>query len=906
MKTRDFATRRQSSSEELSVGFWPAKSWKTSNRGLAAIGIALCAWVLLPLAGRAQSAPAEPGKDAGNYHVQETIEFGYRLNEVSGNQETYDTFVNLGSGVRLFDYTLDMRSLNHRGILFDTLTFTNFGYGGDPNDVSRLHMDKNKWYDFDVLFRRDKNFWDYNLWANPLNPAAPNAVGSQTSGCIVSPPTALHPGVPAYCSNPSVASANSPQAYDLVRRMQDYDLTLLPQSRLRFRLGFSHDRDEGPGLFTTDSGTIPDFPENYSYRTDTYHAGVDLRLLPRTTISYDQFFTNFKQDNSVLGSPSATPQDYGYKLPNGTPVDLGIVWSTLTPAEALPCAAPVANGGTTPPTANAVCNGFLSYSQVGEPHNRVPTEKLRFQSNYFKNLEMTGGLGYSSSDNKIPNFNEIINGFTTRSAVVQSTTSGPAQAKRVSVNADWSGVYAVTNKFRIEDKFRFDNWRIPAMWATFETNLFATAGSGTPGLGSPLALFNQVSPTTAATFAALCPAPYTAASCPVHTSSSGADVTNELSYQFLGQDLKSNTLEVEYDFTKRWTGRLGYLYTARSISQFSATFDTGETYFPGGAATNDFLAARGDCALVGGALPAGCVLNADGSVTEGSPTNLAPEAGNDTAFEVTHIRENAALVGFTGRPIDALSITGNFSFGYNSDSFTRVDPRQTQSYKVHTTYKPKMWATLDGAVDVNENRNDVAFVANLEHDRMYSFAAMLAPNPRLAVGFGYNYWNVYTQAEVCFNYSITYTNSTPPPTTLVAVASSPGVATTACPIPGASVGAAGWGTLSTYNSNDHFAHASLMWKPVARLTGTVGYSGSIVRGSTTFINQLTPSGTLDYNYVTPYASIAIDIYRGFAYKMGWNYYGFEQEGNTSPFGLAAIPLQNFNGSNATFSFRYAF
>ena len=97
-----------------------------------------------------------------------------------------------------------------------------------------------------------------------------------------------------------------------------------------------------------------------------------------------------------------------------------------------------------------------------------------------------------------------------------------------------------------------------------------------------------------------------------------------------------------------------------------------------------------------------------------------------------------------------------------------------------------------------------------------------------------------------------------------------------------------------------------MWKPVARVTTTLGYSGSIVRGSTTFLNPLTPTGTLDYNYVTPYVSIAIDIYRGLAYKIGWNYYGFDQQGNTSPFGLAPIPLQNFNGSNATFSFRYAF
>jgi hypothetical protein len=53
-------------------------------------------------------------------------------------------------------------------------------------------------------------------------------------------------------------------------------------------------------------------------------------------------------------------------------------------------------------------------------------------------------------------------------------------------------------------------------------------------------------------------------------------------------------------------------------------------------------------------------------------------------------------------------------------------------------------------------------------------------------------------------------------------------------------------------------------------------------------------------------SITIDIYRGFSYKMAWNYYGFNETGVTNPFGLAGIQLQDFNGSNATFSFRYSF
>ena len=68
----------------------------------------------------------------GNYNIQQSVEFGYRLNEVNGNHDTYNTFVDLGSGVRLFDYTVDMRSINHQGIFFDNLNFSNFGYGGDP------------------------------------------------------------------------------------------------------------------------------------------------------------------------------------------------------------------------------------------------------------------------------------------------------------------------------------------------------------------------------------------------------------------------------------------------------------------------------------------------------------------------------------------------------------------------------------------------------------------------------------------------------------------------------------------------------------------------------------------------------------------------------------------------------
>ena len=127
------------------------------------------------------------------------------------------------------------------------------------------------------------------------------------------------------------------------------------------------------------------------------------------------------------------------------------------------------------------------------------------------------------------------------------------------------------------------------------------------------------------------------------------------------------------------------------------------------------------------------------------------------------------------RPIDALRITGDLEFGYNDNSYTRIDPRQVQSYKIHANYKPRPWANLDGAVEIHENRDNVTTVNNLEHDRSYSFATILTANPRLSVDFGYNYWNVYTQSLICFAYSTSYTNPAPPPATLPVSAFPPGV-----------------------------------------------------------------------------------------------------------------------------------
>ena len=124
--------------------------------------------------------------------MQQSIEFGGRITRVSGNSQMYDTLVNLQSGPRLLGQELSMRPMTRGGGLFDTLYLSSFGFGGDPYDMARLRMEKSHWYNFVALYRRDQNYFNYDLFANPLtlNPGITNC--STVVGGVVQP---MHGGV---------------------------------------------------------------------------------------------------------------------------------------------------------------------------------------------------------------------------------------------------------------------------------------------------------------------------------------------------------------------------------------------------------------------------------------------------------------------------------------------------------------------------------------------------------------------------------------------------------------------------------------------------------------------------------------------------------------------------------------
>ena len=108
----------------------------------------------------------------GGYRVHQSIEAGYRISDVTGSGGMFDTLVNEHAGLRLFEQTFSMRSDTAAGQPFDDLFVNSVGWGGDPNNFLRMRVSKNQWYDFRASFRRDQNFSDFNLLANPLNPAS--------------------------------------------------------------------------------------------------------------------------------------------------------------------------------------------------------------------------------------------------------------------------------------------------------------------------------------------------------------------------------------------------------------------------------------------------------------------------------------------------------------------------------------------------------------------------------------------------------------------------------------------------------------------------------------------------------------------------------------------------------------
>ena len=402
------------------------------------------------------TTPAKMSTPAG-YSGHYTVDMSGRISNMVGSGAMYDTLVNLQSGPRASSETLELRRLatNKHG-LADNVRVTGAGFGGDPYNFAKLAISKGKTYEFNGIFRRDRQYFDYDLLGNPNLPGnitLPIGLAASPSGHLAWPQ-------PQHSS----VMTNS------VRRMTDTDLRLYPVSKFSLHLGYAHNIFEGPSLLPVRSAAGYSYnslmSQFQSHQTDEYMATLTWKPVTGTEVSYEQRFHAFK-DRSYL---MLDPNGFLVQEADGTPAYLGdwdgasnnsttpsTSWAPYT--EGKSCNAnsvlstkqflyPAQGGGM--PIIDPACNALTSYSRTEPIGITLPSETLRFQSTSIKNLVFNGQFNYSLGQLTLKNFFETGTGLwgTTREEYFGASATG----KREVYSAEFGVIWKVKDYFDLADQ----------------------------------------------------------------------------------------------------------------------------------------------------------------------------------------------------------------------------------------------------------------------------------------------------------------------------------------------------------------------------------------------------------------------------------------------------------------------
>src|SRR5262249_25954546 len=144
--------------------------------------------------------------NVSDYNIVNSFETGFRYSLIDGNLGKYRSDINYRNGIRLLGSNLTVNSRDGHGRQFDEIILNTLGLGNDPYQSAVLRIQKNGLYRYDMTWRLNEYF------------------------------------------NPGLTLANGEHLLDTRRRLQDHDLTLLPQAKLKFHLGYTRNSQTGPAL----------------------------------------------------------------------------------------------------------------------------------------------------------------------------------------------------------------------------------------------------------------------------------------------------------------------------------------------------------------------------------------------------------------------------------------------------------------------------------------------------------------------------------------------------------------------------------------------------------------------------------------------------------------------------------
>jgi hypothetical protein len=569
------------------------------------------------------------------------------------------------------------------------------GFGGDPYNFAKLSASKGKVYEFSGLFRRDRQYFDYDLLGNP------NIVGGQT---IPIGPAAAPTGAFQW---PQVNQ--SPFLFNTVRRMTDTNLTIFPLSKLTFRAGYSQNIFQGPSLspsgyqFAKYDAVLEEYQRN---STDDFTGAVDWKPIAGTRLTFEEQIDHYKADSFFTLNPGSLIAQEA----DGTRVALND-YDSETPYPASACNAN--SVGTTPilsasptagglPVINAACAVVTSYLRSQPTRILYPTEILRLQSSSIKNVSMNGDFRYTLANMNMPNYYDSYQGLngTTRSL----TYVGNASAKRAVVAADYGVLWQAMKSFSLSDQVDFSSAHQPGISTfTSATTLStpATAGNETINYAGPLT---------------------TTIAAPGASTLEGSGAVGVPVFAYFGQNFFTNDLTGTWDAGARTTLSLTYRHGTHSIAQGVPH----NTPLAVGATSNGTVTINEDGGIFNAAVRPTANWNINGSVEILYADNAFTPVG---PRQTKHYRVHTMY-----RPKPWATITGVYN---DRERHNNTNNNQSAVAAGDDPY--------EGPID------------HVDYSRVASVGAVLSPNEHYGFDLSYSYSDVYAATNICYDNGATPT-----------------------------------------------------------------------------------------------------------------------------------------------------
>jgi hypothetical protein len=314
---------------------------------------------------------------------------------------------------------------------------------------------------------------------------------------------------------------------------------------------------------------------------------------------------------------------------------------------------------------------LTTFSRFMPVEGNTAYTQFNAQRTFARKLDFTARVIYSNSTSDMQLTENQSGRDQNNNIIILDTFSGSGEAKRTQFRGDIGMTYMVTNKFRISDTFSFDRFSLTGDEDFFNTIYRTTATGGTT---NP-------------------PTPYTAS----------------LGYRLNNYRRFVNTIEGDYQFSRRVAAHIGYRYTKRDVEVAGVD----RTLTSATSATN--------------------------------PLIIAEDESNHT---------NALIAGMKVMPTKNWVVFWDVEHGTADNVFTRLENYKYTNFRVRTRVTvDKVVFSFSAITKDNENPSttltnpNLSFVTDVR-SRFYSGSVEWNPMRDLTVGGGYTFRDQHSYTPI--------------------------------------------------------------------------------------------------------------------------------------------------------------